>query len=172
MTGYPHSALHVDAKQAAARLMQNLDANHDGSLSQDETRGYLLPEKFHAIESDRDGTLSESELQRSANRAADQLPNYAFPAMDGGGAMEIFVSTSEGVCDFISAMDTARIPEWNTWYHLLNCGFPLKLSGETDFPCMSSRRVDDCVRDDRFCRIGDHIDDQPPSDPCGVFANW
>ncbi|MFN9972841.1 MAG: hypothetical protein ACK58T_23425, partial [Phycisphaerae bacterium] len=61
--------------------------------------------------------------------------------MDGGGAMEIFVSTAEGVCDFISAMDTARIPEWNTWYHLMNCGFPLKLSGETDFPCMSSRRV-------------------------------
>ena len=23
----------------------------------------------------------------------------------------------------------------------MNCGFPLKLSGETDFPCMSSRRV-------------------------------
>ena len=141
VTGYPHSALHVDAKQAAARLIQNLDANQDGSLSQDETRGHLLPEKFGAIESDRDGMLSESELQRSADRAADQLPNFAFPAMDGGGAMEIFVSTSEGVCDFISAMDTARIPEWNTWYHLLNCGYPLKLSGETDFPCMSSRRV-------------------------------
>ena len=30
VTGYPHSALHVDAKQAAARLMQNLDANQDG----------------------------------------------------------------------------------------------------------------------------------------------
>lgn len=141
VTGYPHSALHVDAKQAAARLMQNLDANQDGSLSEHETRGHLLPEKFSAIESDRDGMLSESELQRSADRAADQLPNFAYPAMDGGGAMEIFVSTSEGVCDFISAMDTARIPEWNTWYHLLNCGYPLKLSGETDFPCMSSRRV-------------------------------
>jgi hypothetical protein len=38
-------------------------------------------------------------------------------------------------------MDTSRIQEWNTWYHLLNCGFPLKVSGETDFPCMSSRRV-------------------------------
>ena len=38
-------------------------------------------------------------------------------------------------------MDTRRIGEWNTWYHLMNCGFPLKLSGETDFPCMSSRRV-------------------------------
>ena len=141
VTGYPHSALHVDAKQAAARLLQNLDANQDGALNEEETRGHLLPEKFNAIESDRDGRLSESELQRSADRAADQLPNFAYPAMDGGGAMEIFVSTSEGVCDFISAMDTARIPEWNTWYHLLNCGYPLKLSGETDFPCMSSRRV-------------------------------
>ncbi len=141
VTGYPHSALHVDAKQAAARLMQNLDANQDGALNEDETRGHLLPEQFSAIESDRDGMLSESELQRSADRAANQLPNVAYPAMDGGGAMEIFVSTSEGVCDFISAMDTARIPEWNTWYHLLNCGYPLKLSGETDFPCMSSRRV-------------------------------
>ena len=141
VTGYPHSALHVDAKQAAARLIQNLDTNKDGSLSLEETRGQLLPEKFSVIESDRDQILSLSELERSADRAADELPNYAFPAMDGGGAMEIFISTSEGVCDFISAMDTARIPEWNTWYHLLNCGYPLKLSGETDFPCMSSRRV-------------------------------
>jgi hypothetical protein len=38
-------------------------------------------------------------------------------------------------------MDTARIPEWNMWYHILNCGFPLKVSGETDFPCMSGGRV-------------------------------
>jgi hypothetical protein len=38
-------------------------------------------------------------------------------------------------------MDTARVPEWNCWYHLLNCGFPLKVSGETDFPCMSGSRV-------------------------------
>ncbi|MEZ6033989.1 MAG: CehA/McbA family metallohydrolase [Planctomycetaceae bacterium] len=141
VTGYPHSALHVDPEQAAARLIMNLDENQDGLLSEDEARGNLLPEKFGKIESDRDGVLSAIELQRSADRAADQLPNFALPAMDGGGAMEIFVSTSEGVCDFISAMDTARIPEWNTWYHLLNCGFPIKLSGETDFPCMSSRRV-------------------------------
>jgi hypothetical protein len=38
-------------------------------------------------------------------------------------------------------MDTPRIGEWNTWYHLLNCGYPLKVAGETDFPCMSSRSV-------------------------------
>jgi hypothetical protein len=85
--------------------------------------------------------LTERELTAAVNRAADRLPNLAVPEMNGAGAMEICVSTAEGVCDFISAMDTARIPEWNTWYHLLNCGFPLKLSGETDFPCMSSRRV-------------------------------
>ena len=40
----------------------------------------------------------------------------------------------QGLCDFISAMDTQRIPEWNCWYHIMNCGFPLKASGETDFP--------------------------------------
>jgi hypothetical protein len=38
-------------------------------------------------------------------------------------------------------MDTPRIQEWNTWYHLLNCCFPIKVSGETDFPCMASRAV-------------------------------
>lgn len=40
-----------------------------------------------------------------------------------------------------STMDTARIAEWNLWYHVLNCGFPLKASGETDFPCMSGNAV-------------------------------
>ncbi len=43
--------------------------------------------------------------------------------------------------DFISAMDTERTPEWNCWYHIMNCGFPLKVSGETDFPCISGSRV-------------------------------
>jgi hypothetical protein len=55
--------------------------------------------------------------------------------------MEICVTVAHGVCDFISAMDTSRIAEWNMWYHILNCGFPLKVSGETDFPCMSGERV-------------------------------
>ena len=38
-------------------------------------------------------------------------------------------------------MDTNWILEWNCWYHLMNCGFPLKVSGETDFPCISGGRV-------------------------------
>jgi len=61
--------------------------------------------------------------------------------MNSVGAMEIFVTVPQGLCDFISAMDTARLAEWNAWYHLMNCGFPLKVSGETDFPCMSGTRV-------------------------------
>jgi hypothetical protein len=61
--------------------------------------------------------------------------------MDGIGAQEICVTTAQGLCDFISAMDTNRVPEWNCWYHILNCGFPLKVSGETDFPCITDSRV-------------------------------
>jgi hypothetical protein len=61
--------------------------------------------------------------------------------MNGVGAMEVCVSTALGACDFLSAMDTPRIAEWNMWYHILDCGFPLKVSGETDFPCMSGDRV-------------------------------
>jgi hypothetical protein len=143
VTGYPHSALHVNAQILANRLLEVGDRNQDGTLSKAEILDdtVLLPEPFATIDEDRDGQLTSRELMLSANRAANTLPNFAIPGMNGGGAMEICVSTAEGVCDFISAMDTARIPEWNTWYHLMNCGFPLKLSGETDFPCMSSRRV-------------------------------
>jgi len=61
--------------------------------------------------------------------------------MNGIGAQEICVTTAQGLCDFISAMDTQRVPEWNCWYHIMNCGFPLKVSGETDFPCVSGSRV-------------------------------
>ncbi|MCO6458346.1 MAG: CehA/McbA family metallohydrolase [Pirellulaceae bacterium] len=140
-TGYPHSAMHVNPPSAAARLIEQLDANGDGLLSRDESLGGLLPADFAAIDADGDRSLTDRELTLAIEQAADELPNLAVPEMNGGGAMEICVSTAEGVCDFISAMDTARIPEWNTWYHLMNCGFPLKVSGETDFPCMSSQRV-------------------------------
>jgi len=141
VTGYPHSALAVDPKLAAEWQLKTRDRNSDGVLSRNEAQSGVSAETFSVADQNGDQQLSTRELQASANRAADQLPNYALPSLSGGGAMEIIVSTSEGVCDFISAMDTARISEWNTWYHLMNCGYRLKLSGETDFPCMSSRRV-------------------------------
>jgi hypothetical protein len=38
-------------------------------------------------------------------------------------------------------MDTDRRAELNMWYHVLNCGFRVRASGETDFPCISGERV-------------------------------
>jgi hypothetical protein len=143
VTGYAHSAsgLEIVPASAAKRLMAQLAADESGRVSRAQCDGMLLPEDFTQIDSDGDQWLTETELAASIDRVADQLPNLAVPEMNGVGAMEICVSTALGVCDFISAMDTPRIQEWNMWYHILNCGFPLKVSGETDFPCMSSTRV-------------------------------
>jgi hypothetical protein len=143
VTGFAHSAsgLWIDEKSASERMLARYDANKDKELSADELAGALVPEPFDRIDADKSRLLNMSELMAAHARAAEQLPNLAIPEMNGAGAMELPVAVAEGVCDFISAMDTRRIQEWNTWYHVLNCGFPLKASGETDFPCMSSRNV-------------------------------
>jgi len=143
VTGYAHSGsgLQVNPTNAAKRLMLEMDANQDRRLNvQEATRGLLI-EEFEKIDVNQDGGLSEAELIGSVDRVSDQLPNLAIPELNSVGAQEIFVTAALGICDFISAMDTARLLEWNCWYHLLNCGFPLKAAGETDFPCMSGTRV-------------------------------
>jgi hypothetical protein len=143
ITGYPHSAsgLAIDPSAAASRQLTALDADGNGKLAEREAVGGLLTEPFDKIDRDHDGFVLPPELEASHARVAQVLPNYAIPEMNGGGAMEICVSAAHGVCDFISAMDTERIAEWNMWYHLLNCGLPIACAGETDFPCMSSTRV-------------------------------
>ena len=73
--------------------------------------------------------------------AASKLPDYAMPKFDGIGANEFIVTTTQGVCDFISAVDTPAIWELNVWYHTLNCGMTSRISGETDFPCIYGDRV-------------------------------
>jgi hypothetical protein len=153
VTGYAHSAsgLWIDERSASQRLLRRLDTSADGELSSAEVNQALLPEAFEQIDADQSNSLSLPELVAAHGRAAQRLPNVAIPEMNGVGAMELPVSVVESVCDFISAMDTRRIQEWNTWYHVLNCGFPLKASGETDFPCMSSR----CVGTGRsYVRLG------------------
>jgi Ca2+-binding EF-hand superfamily protein len=145
VTGYAHSAngLQVNAKNAAARLFAELDTDKDGyiSVAEVKARRWPLPEAFARIDANNDGKLSPEELLRSHERSLAVLPNLAIPEMNGIGAQEICVTTAMGVCDFISAMDTQRLPEWNCWYQIMNCGFPLKVSGETDFPCISGSRV-------------------------------
>lgn len=100
---------------------------------------------------------SASGLTRSVGRVEGgkdgpgRLPNFDIPAYDGIGANEFVVQAALTVpgpdgkpvpaLDFISAMDTDRVAEWNMWYHVLNCGFRTRVSGETDFPCISGERV-------------------------------
>jgi hypothetical protein len=141
--GYAHSGsgLHIDPAAATARLLAQLDANSDGRLDTAEAGRGLLPEPFADIDTARDGSVSESELRASHDRVQDRLPNFGVPELNSVGAQEIFVTAAHGLVDFISAMDTDRIREWNAWYHLMNSGFPVKASGETDFPCMSGTRV-------------------------------
>lgn len=79
------------------------------------------------------------------------LPSFDVPAYDGIGANEFIVDVTHEVegpdgapvpaVDFISAMDTDRKAEWNMWYHVLNCGYRVAVSGETDFPCIYGERV-------------------------------
>ncbi|HEY2933017.1 MAG TPA: CehA/McbA family metallohydrolase [Acidobacteriota bacterium] len=71
-----------------------------------------------------------------------RLPNYEMPGFDGIGANEYIVDvTTPQTVDFISAGDTPIISELNIWYHTLNSGFRARISGETDFPCITDEKV-------------------------------
>lgn len=80
-----------------------------------------------------------------------QLPSYKTPAYNGIGANEFIVDITHEVegpdgkkvppIDFISTVDTDPRSELNMWYHTLNCGFRVRASGETDFPCIYGQRV-------------------------------
>ena len=74
-------------------------------------------------------------------KAAYALPDYELPKFDGIGANEYIVTAPLGHCDFISAVDTPAIWELNVWYHTLNCGLTVPISGETDFPCIYDSKV-------------------------------
>jgi len=72
----------------------------------------------------------------------EKLPNYEIPGFDGIGANEYIVGvTYPHSVDFISTMDTPYPWELNIWYHTLNVGFRTRISGETDFPCITDARV-------------------------------
>ena len=143
VVGYAHSAsgLQIDAAAATTRLIDQFDRNTNRQLEAAESDAALLPEPFATVDANGDASITDAELRASHDRVDDQLPNLAIPELNSVGAQEIFVTAAHGAVDFISAMDTDRIAEWNAWYHLMNVGFPLKASGETDFPCMSGTRV-------------------------------
>jgi hypothetical protein len=98
VAGYAHSAsgLEIHTPSAVKRLLQKHDANGDGRLTAAEISDALLPAEFPAIDDDRDGILIESELSAAHEKAAGELPNFAVPAMNGVGAMEICVTVANG----------------------------------------------------------------------------
>ncbi len=79
------------------------------------------------------------------------MPNYEIPPYNSIGANEYVVDVTHLVdgpkgnkvpaVDFISTGDTWPVAELNMWYHTLNCGFRTRISGETDFPCITGARV-------------------------------
>ncbi len=73
--------------------------------------------------------------------ATTDLPNYEMPKLNGIGANEFIVSVALGNVDFYSLGDTPAPWELNMWYHSLNSGFDVRISGETDFPCTYDERV-------------------------------
>ena len=70
-----------------------------------------------------------------------ELPNFDMPKFDGIGANEYIMDVTHDAVDFISTADTPFVFELNIWYHTLNCGFRTRVSGETDFPCITHERV-------------------------------
>ncbi len=85
------------------------------------------------------------------NLYLNELPNYEVPPYDSIGANEYVVDVTHMVegpnntkvpaVDFISTGDTWPVAELNMWYHTLNAGFRTRISGETDFPCITGSRV-------------------------------
>lgn len=71
----------------------------------------------------------------------NELPNYVTPRMDGIGANEYIVTVTYGVVDFYGLGNTPIPNELNMWYHTLNCGFRVRIAGETDFPCITDQKV-------------------------------
>jgi hypothetical protein len=81
----------------------------------------------------------------------DQIPSLLVPNYDGIGANEFVVDVTHDVpgpdgkpvpaIDFISTVDTDPRAELTMWYHVLNCGYRVRASGETDFPCITGERV-------------------------------
>ncbi len=72
---------------------------------------------------------------------SNEVPNYEMPEFDSIGANEYIVDVTHDVVDFISTVDTPYPAELNIWYHTLNCGYRTRVSGETDWPCMTDDRV-------------------------------
>jgi hypothetical protein len=94
-----------------------------------------------------------------------QVPNFVVPKFNGIGANEYIVDVTHTLAgpdgkavpavDFMSTCDTPYANELNIWYHTLNCGYRTRISGETDFPCISGERVG---KGRSYVKLGEKLD--------------
>ncbi|WP_373495754.1 CehA/McbA family metallohydrolase, partial [Aquiflexum sp.] len=82
------------------------------------------------------------------------LPNFIIPKMDGIGANEYIMTVAHNAVDIFSLGNTPYLWELNMWYHTLNAGFKTRISGETDFPCVTDEHVG---RTRVYAEIGDGL---------------
>ena len=120
-------------------LLQMREDNYPGTERIDEWPSWCLPVMKWAKAQGAVVGFAHSGSGLTVGGAA--LPSYEMPKFDGIGANEYIVDVTHGVCDFISAADTPIVWELSIWYHTLNCGYTTRISGETDFPCITGERV-------------------------------
>jgi len=92
------------------------------------------------------GVGGYAHIGNGMTMSSDELPNYEVPPMDGLGANECLVDVTHGAVDFVSGGESRPVADLNVWYHLLNCGFALPMTAETDFPVGSGGRRAGLVR--------------------------
>ena len=135
ISGFPSS-------HAGHLVLLNLqEDDYPNTTTLEEWPTFTLPVLQWAKEQGGVTGYAHSGWGLSPREPTPDLPNYITPKMDGIGANEYVVTVTHDVVDFYSAGDTPAPAELNMWYHTLNCGFRPRLSGETDFPCISDERV-------------------------------
>lgn len=100
---------------------------------------YTTNMKLHARLTEKEKFYAP--VWRTYEEFTSTLPNYITPKMDGIGANEYIVTAAHGLVDFYSAGNTPINFELNMWYHTLNAGMRIPISGETDFPCVADERI-------------------------------
>ena len=79
------------------------------------------------------------------------IPGKLIPPFNGIGANELIMDITHQVLDpnghavptvdFMAVGNFDAFAELTMWYHLLNCGYQIKIAGETDFPCLSGSEI-------------------------------
>jgi hypothetical protein len=122
-------------------LLRIKEDDYPGVTEVEQWPSWTLPILKWAKEQDGVVGYAHSGWGLEPINSTSNLPNYEVPRMDGIGANEYIVAVTQGLVDFYSAGDTPPLWELNMWYHTLNCGYRTRLSGETDFPCITDNRV-------------------------------